>query len=668
MLLLMSCASLYKGGSSNHLENQNRDAANDIYNMSPKKRVVNPISYNLKKKKYECSPEACQLFVPARETLTFDFGIETAGVPVLKYSTSGNGFGMMSFTESSKFIGVNSDSSNGGNNLTDGFLKFDLNENGYYEVPAEKMRGGFRYVSITTDTDLIVEDFYIKYTPAPNLKLPADYKNYFYSSDRLLNRIWYSGAYTTQTNIIDPCQGRVWPAPKNGWDNSACVSGGRSVLVDGAKRDRAVWPGDLAVSALTSYVAFDDVESIRNALTSIYDGQRGSGELPMVGPPIWIYDSDTYHLWALLTTYNYVAFSNDFDWFSSVQDKYERALDYSIKKIGPSGLMYVTGKNDWTRSAYAGQGGENIVANSLLFGNLNNAAKIYLHLGLLNKNEQYEKLADLLNASINEKLWDTSVGAFKDNPVSNIFPQDGNSVAILLDVVKDKEKVSKILHKLNMNINHIGARSPEWGNKISTFAGSLEILARLKSYDIKALEIAKTEWMYMIDYPEGTGTLWEGMGENGEFDFGDSYMSLSHSWASGPTAALTFYLLGVRPSGFNREYIVNPFFADMNSVEGDLSFGGNNKVAARFEKCSDGYCLYVDSRSYPESNGTLLINDYGDMHYALKSAYRNGNYLLSQGDGDLAFSEFHCESMDGSIRCKNLKPDIYKFIFSVFKD
>ncbi|MEK8174824.1 hypothetical protein NKH77_54515 [Streptomyces sp. M19] len=89
------------------------------------------------------------------------------------------------------------------------------------------------------------------------------------------------GAYTVQTNIVGNGQGRVWGAPPVGWDNSATVGeAGESVLVDGAKRDRTIWPGDLGVSVLTDYVSLGDLRSVRNSLQTLYHHQSAEGAFP----------------------------------------------------------------------------------------------------------------------------------------------------------------------------------------------------------------------------------------------------------------------------------------------------------------------------------------------------------------------------------------------------
>src|SRR5439155_1201153 len=98
----------------------------------------------------------------------------------------------------------------------------------------------------------------LNYTAAPAMASLNQYPNYFYSNDDLLNRIWYAGAYTVQTNLISPTQGRAWPPPSSAWDNSATVGVGTSVLVDGAKRDRTVWAGDMGIAVPSAYVSLGE--------------------------------------------------------------------------------------------------------------------------------------------------------------------------------------------------------------------------------------------------------------------------------------------------------------------------------------------------------------------------------------------------------------------------
>lgn len=58
---------------------------------------------------------------------------------------------------------------------------------------------------------------------------------------------------------------------------------GDTILVDGAKRDRMVWPGDMGVSVVTALVTTGDGDASANALKTLYKYQDPSGMLPYVG-------------------------------------------------------------------------------------------------------------------------------------------------------------------------------------------------------------------------------------------------------------------------------------------------------------------------------------------------------------------------------------------------
>ncbi|MGW7239312.1 hypothetical protein [Streptomyces sp. NPDC054804] len=67
-------------------------------------------------------------------------------------------------------------------------------------MPTTQLRGGFRYLTVFLDTSgwVDLKGVSLGFTAAPGKSDPADYPNYFHSSDDLLNRIWYAGAYTVQ--------------------------------------------------------------------------------------------------------------------------------------------------------------------------------------------------------------------------------------------------------------------------------------------------------------------------------------------------------------------------------------------------------------------------------------------------------------------------------------
>ena len=145
-------------------------------------------------------------------------------------------------------------------------------------MPDIRLRGGFRYMTtflLANDTTTILNITNVSLElafqpPWPNLKAN---QGYLHSDDELVNRIWYAGAYTVQTDFVPTNTGRQLPFPTTGWANNGTLGPGDTTIVDGAKRNRAVWPGDMGVAVPSAFVSLGDLESMKNALQVMYDTQ-----------------------------------------------------------------------------------------------------------------------------------------------------------------------------------------------------------------------------------------------------------------------------------------------------------------------------------------------------------------------------------------------------------
>ena len=543
----------------------------DRYNLAPASRTVMPVRVT-RTTGAVADPTAVLSAQPTTLTgtgssITLDFGEEVGGLVSLHFADgSATGQLGLAFSESSQYIGPVSDASNGGSG-SDGAIYADAAPGSSWTMPPASLRGGFRYLTLFVNSGgpIVLDRVSLAISFAPTMANLRDYPNYFYSSDPLLNRIWYAGAYTVQTNTIAPTTGRVWGPPASGWDNSATVGVGDTVLVDGAKRDRTVWPGDLGVSVPTEYASLGDLAPTRNALTTLYQHQAASGELPYAGPEVNFYGSDTYHLWTLIGTANYYQYSHDTAWLASEWANYKRALAYSLAKVGADGLMSVTGTGDWARGD---QGGENIEANALLYQALVTGAALA---DVEGETTTWLATAATIKAAVNARLWDEDAGEYRDNPASGLHPQDGNSLAVWFGLAPP-DRAKRISAALTTNWNDFGATTPEKNSEIGTFPGSMEIQAHLAAGDsTRALDLIRREWGYMLNSPLGTGsTFWEGYLANGQFGYGGAYMSAAHGWSTGPTSALTFYVLGIRPTTVAGGYDIRPEPGDLANAQGSL--------------------------------------------------------------------------------------------------
>lgn len=253
---------------------------------SPHSRFIPPtsiISLSDGKKLSGYDGESIIILNTTHQEVVLDFGIEVGGIVAFDYTLSQDTSVGLTFTEAKDFIGRRGDNSLGDSRGEpgDGPLLVDLvtDNDGHYALPDKNLRGGFRYFTVfldspTEDTRLEISNITleISFQPTwPNLKA---YRGYFHSDDELLNKIWYSGAYTVQTNSVPGNTGRNnADASPSDWRNDAWITNGATVLLDGAKRDRWVWIGDMGTAVPSAFVSTGDLDSTKYALLSIYDNQ-----------------------------------------------------------------------------------------------------------------------------------------------------------------------------------------------------------------------------------------------------------------------------------------------------------------------------------------------------------------------------------------------------------
>lgn len=256
----------------------------DKYNYSPTSRTVTPVKILSASKQFIADYPIPLNFKGNNQILILDFGVEVGGIVHIDYAARGSGQLGLAFSEAKNWTGTASDSSNG-SFQPDGAIYADITatSEANYTMPDSKIRGGFRYLTLFTKsnnaagiievdiTDIHVE---IGYQPAwSNLRA---YQGYFSSSDDLLNKIWYAGAFTLQTNAIPPNTGRAWPILGGGWENQEELNIGTNdptIYVDGSKRDRTVWSGDLTIAIASILVSTGDTPGVRNTLQVLYNDQ-----------------------------------------------------------------------------------------------------------------------------------------------------------------------------------------------------------------------------------------------------------------------------------------------------------------------------------------------------------------------------------------------------------
>ena len=122
--------------------------------------------------------------------------------------------------------------------------------------PASTPYTAFRYARIEYNG---AKPLHLKQVRCDFKYYPVKYTGSFNCSYSLLNRIWYTGAYTAHLCM----QEEIWDAPK---------------------RDRGLWIGDLQVTGQTINVAFGDKFLMERSIERVRDqaqGKRPDNELPV---------------------------------------------------------------------------------------------------------------------------------------------------------------------------------------------------------------------------------------------------------------------------------------------------------------------------------------------------------------------------------------------------
>ncbi|KAI0169342.1 glycoside hydrolase family 78 protein [Hypoxylon sp. FL1284] len=597
--------------------------------LSPSSRIVKPKSVS-DLETGKSSKLGSASLTDAQSGIYYDFGLEVGGVATIHFSvssTEGKGALGIAFTEAKDWIGPVSDSSSGVFERKDDALYANFSSTGdvTYVMPDEQLRGGFRYMTlflVGDSSSVTVNNVSLELSFQPTWSNLRAYQGYFHSSDDLLNKIWYSGAYTIQTNALHPSTGRAWPAPDTQWLNNGDIGTGNTINTDGAKRDRTVWPGDMGVAISAAFYSTGDIESVKNSLATLYGIQGDDGLLPFSGPPLLATNSDTYHMWTMIGTYTYILYSGDFDFIRGIWTKYLAAMDFISGQLDPSlGLLNITGyTEDWGR-LYTDS--TSASAQMLYYRTLVTGAALATWLNdTAGVNSTWLDSASKLRSAISARLWDETSGAF-DNSVESrssntgLHPQDANALAVLFGVVNaTSDKAQKISTSLTKNWTPIGAETPELPGEISPFISSFEIQAHLLVGQTKrAFDLIRKSWGWYLNNENGTqSTMIEGYLVDGSFGYrhdagyGEdySYTSHSHGWATGPVTALTEYVLGLSitsPAGKNWQ--LSPHPGDLENVEAGFTTS-LGKYSANLTAVGSG--AYVLEYDVPEgTHGQFLL-------------------------------------------------------------
>jgi hypothetical protein len=428
------------------------------------------------------------------------------------------------------------------------------------------LMGGFRFEAITLSSPgtVVLRGAGVQFGDG-FLARASDYQGYFLSSSGAFNTMFYDGAYTDQTDMQ--------PAGAGGATQPS--------VLDGAKRDRAIWSGDLKIEGqgIADTLGTNGDDYVKQSLLTLITASKQGGGLDAdtlfrTGPY-----SNSYSSWTLDAATTYYRNTGDTAFAQQILPWLEGQLAYDATLTDGSGLI-VTGPSisttnggyDW--DFYDGAKTGVVTAfNDLYYQSLRDVAYLEAHLGNPARAIAYDQTAEHVRDAINANLINPATGTYYLSESDHTtFAQDANALSVLFGVataarVPGIESALKTLWGAHGSEPFSGAT---YSNLISPYITAYEVEADYLAGDTADAErLIHLTWDQMIDRanPFFTGTMWENIGPDSTAT--QSRTSLAHGWASGPTPIMTGYVLGVQPAdpGY-RTFTVTPHFGSLRWAQG----------------------------------------------------------------------------------------------------
>ena len=405
-------------------------------------------------------------------------------------------------------------------------------------------------------------------------------------------------------------------------------------IVDGAKRDRAIWVGDMNVEGPTTYYSTNATAYLKGSLQLLGTYQLSSGfvtgDLPPQDPPhtgpatvgtTGTY-SASYSMYWVLGVADYYLYTGDLAFVNQELPVVERELGWNASQVDSNGL-FVTDANDGSDwDFYDGaKTGEVTEYNVLYYKALLDGAALATAAGQTGQAATYTQQAAALKTAINAHLFNSATGLYEiSNTRTTGVAQDANALAVLYGVAPAANNAS-ILATLKADLWSTYGPLPYstgtgYQELISPYVSGYELDARLANNDTADAEaLMTTEWGHMIaPGPDATGTMWENVASSDGTPGLGSSTSLSHGWSTMPTSALSGYVLGIQPvSAGYATWSVQPHPGDLSWAEGQAPTPhGAVQVAWAGESGVHQFAMSVTAPS--GTSGTIAVPTYGDTN------------------------------------------------------
>ena len=232
-------------------------------------------------------------------------------------------------------------------------------------------------------------------------------------------------------------------------------------VVDGGKRDRLLWTGDLYFGQRSSYYAFVNPTYMRGSLQMMAFNQTPEGYVNAspyaersVPPPsgdFGPFPSDEFAAWLAPVAWDHLLYTDDVETLKKVYPAIKRLEGYLGSQIGGNGLFVQ--RPETSKHACNLELGDvrtRSYMNILLWGVFTDTARIANRLGLADDAQTSRKKADAIKKVIFEKFWDETNGCFREALETPKSGSETNALALSMRFVSP-EQALRIAHQLKKN-------------------------------------------------------------------------------------------------------------------------------------------------------------------------------------------------------------------------
>jgi hypothetical protein len=414
----------------------------------------------------------------------YDFGKELFGFVIIKSRELPN-----------VFVGESpAEALDTANTVLEQSLEMTKTAEGFW-ISKSAMAFRYLYTRINPDTEVQCKALFY----------PLSYKGAFACSDSLLNQIWMTSAYTLRLCMHD-------------------------FMLDGIKRDRLPWTGDLAMSMLSNVFTFGDPELVRRSLVAL--GRAGIQEKDING----IID---YSLWWIISQDLYQLYFADEKHLTFEWNRIKDALKLLAERCDSSGLLKPEGswlfidwvdQKKWTALQvmwwWAQESGAKLAGRKGDF-----AMETLLRTKAANLKELLLKL-----------VWDSELRYWLPEPGVKDSTRHQNFMAVVSGLASADQFAGINSFLGNDQVKPVG--TPYMAGfenmALAQMGNTTQMLDRVKLYWGAMLKLGATSFWEAYDNTQS--------GNEHLAFYGRPYAkSLCHAWSSGPAAFLPAAIFGIRP-------------------------------------------------------------------------------------------------------------------------